>query len=195
LKFLPFHREKNRRQTCHSTAGIKGPSGSADIPGGRVNVLDLNAIRQFRGTEGETLTVADGGGGNATLAAKDAVGGVFVFEIEGSIATIGIPGEGGMSLTHHGITDDNIASFGRSPNDIAIAQQGINFGFGATRILNPKFWHSGIGFEGQSGKMNLGQNRLGHLGNRTQKSFGLLGGLRWTHYALLVRLIDNQGQY
>jgi hypothetical protein len=99
-----------------------------------------------------------------------------------------------MSLTDDGIADDNIASFGRSPNDIAIAQQGINLRFWATRILNPKFWHSGIGFEGQSGKMNLGQNRLGDLGNRPQESFGLLGGLRWTHDAMLARLIDNQGQ-
>jgi hypothetical protein len=101
----------------------------------------------------------------------DAFGGAFVAQLEAGAAQQAqeppitpIARHGSMGLADEGIANHDVAGLGAAAQQVAIAQEGIDFGFGGFGKLYPDFRDFGVGFELELGEFDLGRDALHQTG-------------------------------
>jgi hypothetical protein len=133
--------------------------------------LNPNRIGQIRGAEGVDLIVVEGGRSEAFFAFINPVGGAFVAQLEAGAGEEAqeppiapIAGDGSVGLADEGIANDDVAGLGATAQEVAIAEEGIDFGFGGLWQLHPDFGDFGVGFEFELGEFDFGGDALHQTG-------------------------------
>jgi hypothetical protein len=115
--------------------------------------------------------VIEGGRSQPFFAFVNAVGGAFVAQLEAGAGQEAqkppiapIAGDGSVGLADEGVANHDVAGLGAAAQEVAIAQQRVDFGFGRLGQLHPDFRDFGVGFEFELGEFDFGGDALHQTG-------------------------------